>query len=159
MPWTTLTICAVNAKGFLVCNTSYIWVDENYGGVGGGGGSYVPPTLTVTPVVSVVNQQVTVTWTVVDSNGQSQYQTAANVAIKNASNVTVASVNVTTPQTATLTVSEGSGYRAVVNVECYSYPSTLNGTGTSSTFSVGPPPPPPPPPTPPFAPSMGMMGA
>lgn len=126
-----------------------IWIPEGTGG----GGTYVPPTLVVTPSVSVSGQSVTVTWTL-----DQGYQTVANVAIKNASNVTVASVDVTTPQTATLTVPEGSGYKAVVNVEALVYPSTYTGVGTSATFDVGPPPPPPPPPIPPFVPAMGMMG-
>lgn len=155
MPWVWIQLPGPGGSTLL----TRIWVEDSYGDVGGGGGGYVPPTLIVTPVVSVVDQQVTVTWTITDSNGGTgYYQTSANVAIKNASNVTVASVNVTTPQTATLTVPEGTGYRAVVNVETYYYSGSYTGTGTSATFSVGPPPPPPPPPIPPFVPSMGMMG-
>ena len=163
MPWIYLEICTtsvVNGVSLLRCSWEYVFIPEgDYGGVGGGGG-YVPPTLVVTPVVSVNGQQVTITWTIADTNGGGgYYQTNANVAIKNASNQTVVQTNVTTPQTATLTVPEGQGYRAVVSVETFYYMSSYEGVGTSAAFDVGPPPPPPPPPVPPFVPSMGMMGA
>lgn len=145
MPWVWITILGKRQR---------IWVEDSYPISGGGG--YVAPTLTVTVAVSVAaSQQVTVSWTY-DGTG---IQTAANVTIKNAANSPVASVNINgSTQSTTLTLPEGNGYTAVVNVETYNY-ITVNGTGTSAAFNVGPPPPPPPPPIPPFVPSMGMMAA
>ena len=172
MPWVWIEICTTgtlpSGASYLSCSSEYVYVPEGDYGGGGGGGTSVPPTYTVYPVVSVEDQDVTVTWTTRDSNGvllNPQGQLNASVIIRNAQNQTVASTTIpgtyggANPQTATLVVPEGQGYTALVAVEYIGYPSTIEGQGVSAAFDVGPPPPPPPPPVPPFDASMGMMAA